>query len=213
MEHACHRCGSPVEDGVPFCAKCNAPQIRFIVHEEPELARRTGQPEHAIAPLDTPALQWHKALRPAALAGIVAAFAMAIPGGMLGFGMLAAGVLAVLLYQRRVPGTSLTPGSGARLGALAGLVGFVFFAGASSLELLVFRADNELRTALLAAIDQAAARSTDPQARQIAERLKSPEGLAVLLVLVFLMIGIAAVGCASLGGALGAWFLQRKHRD
>jgi hypothetical protein len=213
MEHACHRCGSPVEDGVPFCAKCNAPQIRFIVHEDPELARQTAQPEHAIEPLETPTLQWHKALQPAALAGIFAALAMTIPGGMLGFGMLAAGVLAVLLYQRRVPGAALTPGSGARLGALAGLVGFVFFVGASSLELLFFRADNELRTALLAAIEQAAVRSADPQAREMAERLKSPEGLAILLVLVFLMVGIAAIGCASLGGALGAWFVQRKRRN
>ena len=213
MEHACHRCGVPIEDGVPFCAKCNAPQIRFIVNEEPELERHTAPSDHPIEPLDPPALQWRKAIQPAALAGIFAAFAMAIPGGPLGLGMLAAGALAVLLYQRRVPGRTLTRGLGARLGALAGLVGFVFFAGASSLEILVFKSDNELRSSLFSAIDQAVARSTDPQAREMVERFKSPEGLAIILVLALLVVGIASVGCASLGGALGAWFVQRRRRD
>jgi hypothetical protein len=213
MEHACHRCGVPVEDGVPFCAKCNAPQIRFIVHEEPELARQTAPPDQPIEPLQAPTLQWRKALQPAALAGIFAAFAMAIPGGMLGLGMLAAGALAVLLYIWRVPGSTLTRGAGARLGALAGLVGFVFFAGASSLEVLVFKSDSELRSALFSAIDQAATRSTDPQAREMVERFKSPEGLAIILVLALLVVGIASVGCASLGGALGAWFVQRRRRN
>ncbi|HST09963.1 MAG TPA: zinc ribbon domain-containing protein [Terriglobales bacterium] len=33
MEHSCHKCGSTVEDGVPFCKQCGAPQIRVVGFE------------------------------------------------------------------------------------------------------------------------------------------------------------------------------------
>ena len=42
MEQPCYKCGQTVEEGIPFCPHCSAPQIRVVVAEPapPPLAIR-----------------------------------------------------------------------------------------------------------------------------------------------------------------------------
>jgi hypothetical protein len=80
MEHQCHKCSQPVEDGIPFCSHCGAPQIRVMV-AEPTAAEPAGD-----RPLSTPLIlqaaqgaalisvptRWSQTLRPCALAAVIA---------------------------------------------------------------------------------------------------------------------------------------------
>jgi len=136
---------------------------------------------------------------------------MIVPFGAFGLGMLAAGALSVALYRRRNPAANLTPAMGARLGALSGALGFGIFAILTSVEMVVFRSGGQLRTALLEAVQQSAARSSDPQARQLLEYLKTPQGLALVMVLGLIVMFVAFLVFSSLGGALGAALLRRKN--
>lgn len=212
MEHACYKCGSNVEDGIPFCPQCNAPQIRVegASAEAVSAAELAGVslPDH---PGGT-AIQWSNALPSAALAGLIAAFLMFIPLGAFGLGMIAAGVLCVLFYRRRNPISNLTPGMGARLGLVSGTLGFGIFAIFSAVGTLVFHTGGQLRAAMLEAIAQSAARSSDPQAQQIIEYLKTPPGLALMMGLSLGVVLVAFLILSSLGGAIGAAMMRRRDR-
>ena len=217
MEHSCYRCGAAVDEGITFCPQCNAPQIRVIAGEaitspaiDSDLDVKTPG-FHANGP-QVSALQWPYALPAAALAGLIAAVMMLIPVGAFGLGMLASGALAVMFYRRRNPVASVTPGMGARLGALSGALGFGIFAIFTAIGMLIFRSGGQLRDALLQAIQQSAARSSDPQAQQMLEYLKTPQGLALMMGLGLIVMGLAFLIFSSLGGALTAALLRRKDR-
>lgn len=158
-------------------------------------------------------IQWSQALPSIALAGIVSAVVMVIPLGAFGLGVLSAGALAVFLYRRRNPGVDLTPGSGARLGMATGALGFGVFTILMALEMLVSGAGSELRTGLLDAIQQSAARSADPQAQQVVEWMKTPSGLIFLLAFCLAVMFVVFLAISALGGALGAALLRRKPRS
>ncbi|MBZ5598958.1 MAG: hypothetical protein LAN83_11605 [Acidobacteriia bacterium] len=215
MEHPCHRCGAAVDDGVAFCKQCNAPQIRVAgadaaAHTGPEAA---PSPSALLAGTPQPgAIQWSQALPATALGGLIAAVAMATPLGVFGLGMLAAGALSVVFYRRRNPAANVTPAMGARLGAASGALGFGMFAILTSIEMMVFRSGGELRAALLDAVRQSAARSSDPQAQQMLEYLKTPQGLALVMVLGLIFIFVVFLIFSGLGGAIGAALLRRKER-
>lgn len=154
-------------------------------------------------------IYWPPALASAARAGVIAAILMIIPlGASVGLGMLAAGFLSVLFYRRRVPNANPGPGTGARLGAVSGGLAFVFF----GLLTALFRAGSEFRSALGQAVEQAAARNSDPQAQQLFEYLKTPQGLDLVLIMGVIMMLIVFLMVSSLGGAIGAAMLHRKDR-
>jgi hypothetical protein len=157
-------------------------------------------------------IEWSQALPAAAIAGLVAAILMVIPLGAFGLGMLAAGALSVLLYRRRNPGASLTAGVGARLGALSGMLGFGIFAFFTAIETLLFHTGGELRAALLEAIKQSAARSSDPQAQQVIEYLQSPPGLALVMAAGLIVMLIAFLIFSCLGGVIGAALMRQKDK-
>ena len=210
MDHSCDKCGASLEEGVAFCPQCSAPQIRVSGREQiPEME----VPGQAIPPAeaDIDTIQWPHALPSAAQAGLIAAILMLIPLGGFGLGMIAAGVLSVLLYRRRVPAANLTPGMGARLGAVSGTLGFAIFSIFTAIEVALFHNGGELRADLLQAVQQSASRSSDPQAQQILEYLKSPPGLALVMTLGLMVMFGAFLIFSSLGGAIGAALLRRKH--
>lgn len=137
---------------------------------------------------------------------------MVVPFGTFGLGMLAAGALSVALYRRRNPVANLTPAMGARLGALSGALGFAIFALLTSVGIVVFRSGGQLRAALLEAVQQSATRSSDPQVQQLLEYLRTPQGLALMMILGLLVMFVAFLVFSSLGGALGAALLRRKGK-
>lgn len=156
---------------------------------------------------------WPQAMRSAVQGGVIAALLMAVPlGAFFGLGMLAAGFLAVLFYRRRVFHANLTSGLGMRLGALSGLFGFGIFAALSALETAIFRSGGELRAALTQAVEQAAARNSDPQTQQMLQYLKTPQGLVVVMILGLIMMFFLFMILSSLGGMLGAVTLRSKER-
>jgi len=210
VEHPCYKCGATVEEGTPFCPQCNAPQIRVggisadLSPEIPQPDQHTGS-YHA-------GIQWSQGLPSAALAGLAAAFLMFIPLGAFGLGMIAAGVLSVLFYRKRNPGVNLTPSLGARLGAVSGVLGFGMFAVLTAIEVAVFHGGGALREAMQQAIEQSAARSSDPQVQQILDYLKSPAGLVLMMICGLAIFFVLFLIFASLGGAVSAMLLRHKHQ-
>jgi hypothetical protein len=214
VEHSCYKCGASVEDGTPFCRRCNAPQIR-VAGPEP-LAPAAATPEVAIehytslAAPSSSTLEWPQALPSAGLSLLAAIFLISL-GMPAGLGMLAAGFLCVLLYRRRCPATHLTAGLGARLGALTGALGFGVLAAMLALW-TAFRSGKEIHDGLLNYIQQYAARSSDPHMQQVLELFNTPEGFTFVMILTLIMTLLAFTIFSSLGGAIGAFLLHRKER-
>lgn len=211
MEHACHRCGATIEEGVAFCPHCNAPQIRVAIPEPPpalipgEVPAQPGYPSYT----QVGKIQWAKALPVTIQAGLVAAVLLMFPLGI--FGLLLSGGLAVALYRRRTSGFPVTAGMGGRLGAATGAATFAIFTILGAVQVAFFHTGGQLRELMLDAVRQAAERNSDPQAQQVVEYLKTPAGMAVSMV-----FGLAAMLCfclilSALGGAVGAVWFGRKR--
>lgn len=220
MDHPCHRCGVAVEDGVPFCKQCGAPQIRVIGVEssppptEPpaETGLAWGQRPAALNLPRAPGIQWSQALLPALLGAFLAVFTMLIPVPTLGLGVAAGGFLCVALYRRRTQSQTISPLMGARLGAVAGGIAYVIIAVVTAVAILAFLRDAQVREAMLKTWQEWAVRYPSLQIQQLLEYAKSPEELAHImeegLVVMFPLFLIAS----SLGGAIGAAVLGRKNR-
>jgi hypothetical protein len=144
------------------------------------------------------------------MVGALLAIAWVVP--FLGFllWVTAAGGVAVAVYRHRVPEAALTPGMGARIGALCGLLGFGVFAVLLSLELLVTRGSGRFRQMLQQVIEQAGASNSDPHAQEAVQALQSPAGMAFLVTLVLVLMLVAFVLLSSLGGMLGTRLMRRK---
>lgn len=137
---------------------------------------------------------------------------MLLPFGAFGLGILAAGYVSVRLYQRRSAALMLTPGMGARLGAVTGALGFVYFTIFTALEVLVFHSGGELHNALLQAVQQSISRTADPQAQQALQYLKSPPGLALVMTMGLALMFVVFLLFSTAGGVVGAALLRRKPR-
>ncbi|MGA9545166.1 MAG: zinc ribbon domain-containing protein [Candidatus Sulfotelmatobacter sp.] len=222
MDHPCHKCGHSIEDGKPFCSQCGAPQIRVAVPEV--LAEATPQGDGSVRALDRdltpsssvipvgslPGSETH-ALRPCAFAAVVALGLTAL--GLNPFvAALGAGFLAVAFYRRRGPGISIGSGSGARLGAVSGIL---FFAMSTVLELLavaLLHKGAEIRSQMLDKIQQAAARYPGPEVQPFLDFVKTPDGFAIMMVASVIFGLLAFVVLGTCGGALGAALLGRRDR-
>jgi hypothetical protein len=222
MEHPCHQCSATVEDGTAFCKHCGAPQIRIMGEERATQSLPPGTPaeiQHepvsraGTAPATALGIDWSQAVPAAALAGFFLAIAWVIP--LLGFllWLIVGGVLGTAMYRRRVPRATLTPGLGARVGAVTGLFGFGVFAVLFGLELLATRGSGHFRQMLQQIIEQAAARNADPRAQQAIQQMMTPAGLALLVTIVLVVFLAAFLALSSIGGALGAWLLGKRPAD
>jgi hypothetical protein len=226
MDHRCHKCGYSIEDGKPFCSQCGAPQIR-VATPEPSAPLEAGN----ISTRDLPVLSmeqasiaearrtlalssgivWSAGIRASALAALISIAVMSFRLISPLLALLCSGILAVTFYNRRNPGPRLNARTGAQLGAATGLIcsgiSGIFFA----IFMAVLRAGGEIRQVLMDQLQQFASRSNDPQVQATFDLLKTPEGMAkVILAMVgFFLISIAA---ASIAGALTGVFLGRRNR-
>lgn len=160
----------------------------------------------------TTRIEWSQALPAAALAGLIAAVLMMTPLAGFGLGMVIGGSLSVVFYRRRIPVASVTPWMGVRLGMVSGILGGVIFTALISIGTVVFRAGDTIREKLMEGMQQAAARNPDPQAQEVMEFFKSPQGIVVLLTMALIGVLLAFVIFSGLGGAIGAALLRRKER-
>jgi RNA polymerase subunit RPABC4/transcription elongation factor Spt4 len=222
MEKSCYKCGHTMEEGRPFCPHCGAPQIRVLIAEPAGSTISTAEaaaipqmsaslPASQTVPVLAVPMQWSQALKPCTLAAGVASLLMLL--GLNPFvGMVSVGFLAVVFYRQVRPQASIRPGTGARLGALSGLICFAMASIVEAMLVLVLHKGPEIRQALLAAINQAAARTSEAQALAMFEHFRSPEGLEFLMVFGLLFGLVAAIVLSALSGALGGAVLGPRRK-
>lgn len=223
MEQPCYKCGVAVEEGTPFCPHCSAPQIRVMIAEPAQAPadfssvsiNSQGEatlPASQTVPVLALPMHWSGALKPCALAALVASLLMVL--GLNPFvAMAAVGFMAVLFFRQRVAGTAIKTSAAAGIGAISGLL---WFALSSVLEmsLMIFlHKGPELRSQIISRIDQAASQTTDPQVLALFDRFKSPGGLEFMIVCGFLFALVAAVTLASAGGMLAGAILGRRPKS
>jgi hypothetical protein len=194
---------------VSFCPHCNAPQIRVSVVPT-ELHPSSGAPR-VVLPGQ---VSWPYALRAAVIGGGVGSLLCIMLAPLLkaGFiiGMAIGGAACVAIYRRRLPFAAISSTMGARLGAVAGVFGFVVFAAVQSLLMLAAPGD-EMRQSLREAIQQAAAQNPDPKVQEMMHSLLTPEGMAVVVILAMVLFLIMFVIFGVIGGGLAASLGRRDH--
>lgn len=222
MENPCYKCGQMLEEGRPFCPHCLAPQIRVVVAEpEGELASfgdaqrmppAATLPSVPTLPVLALPMRWSQAIKPCALAAVVASVLMLLGLNLL-VAMFSVGFLAVVFYRQGQPGLPVKAWAGARLGALSGLLWFATSCILVAVKVLAMQQGAEVRKGLLEAITQAASRTSDPQLLAVFDRLKTPEGLEFLMIF-FLFFGLfAAIVLGAAGGALSGAMLARRKKN
>jgi hypothetical protein len=221
MEQPCYKCGQAVEEGRPFCPHCAAPQIRVVL---PEPVPTAGSFAEAISTsnehVDLPAsqtvpvlalpMQWSQALKPCALAAIVASLLMSM--GLNPFvAMFSVGFLAVVFYRQGRREVNVKARTGAALGSLSGLLWFAMSAILETSLILVTHKGGELRAELLSRVQQAASQTSDPQVVAVFDRLKTPDGLQMLMLLGIIFALLASIVLGALGGAVAGTIFKRRR--
>jgi ABC-type antimicrobial peptide transport system permease subunit len=130
--------------------------------------------------------------------------------------MLGGGWLAVTLYRRRSSLLLLSASIGAKIGALAGILGFLFFAIFTSAYLavatVVLHQGEQIRAMLRGVLQQAAASNQDPRAQAIAQWVQTPEGLALIVTLSMILFLVAFLLLSCAGGIFAASLSRRRLR-
>lgn len=155
---------------------------------------------------------WPTAIRACAIAALIAALVMALGLMVPLLAVLGAGVLAVNLYHWQNRGWNVNARSGAKLGALCGILFFGISAVFETLATALFHTEGQIRQKMLEALQQAASRTSDPQVQAAFESLKTPEGIALMLVFGLVVLFLVSIAAGSVAGALTGAFLSRRKR-
>ena len=169
MEQPCYKCRQTVDEGVPFCPHCSAPQIRVVLAEPvtPVAAAfssaasqdATVLPASQTLPVLALPMQWSQALKPCALAALVASLLMSM--GLNPFvAMFSVGFLAVVFYRQGRRDAMIKASAGAGLGALGGLLWFAISSVLEALIVIFLHKAPELRHELIVRIQQAATQTS-----------------------------------------------------
>ena len=149
-----------------------------------------------------------------ALAALIVAVGTGLPQLAFLVWMLGGGMLAVVIYRRRQRVAVISAATGARLGARAGVMGFVIFGLLSLVQMLALRGSGQLRTAFEEALKTSAARSGNPEAQQMLQHFLTPEGMRALIALGIVVMLVLFVAVSTLGGAIaGAISAKRETRS
>lgn len=220
MDHSCYKCGHSIEEGKPFCPQCGAPQIRVTV---PETLQDPILADHeAVLPRDgetatvsdipgrSLSTSSSRDIKPCAFAAAVA-LVLTFLGLNPFVAALGTGLLAVA-FNRNRRGSAIRPATGARLGAISGLLLFGMSAVFEAFAVAVLHKGPEVRAEMMEKVQQTAARYPGPQVEPFLNFVKSPEGFAFMMA-ASIFFGLAAfIVLGSVGGAVAAKFLGR-HRQ
>lgn len=151
-------------------------------------------------------------IRSAIYAGLIGAVLSSIPAGPnFILALPVAGFLSVLFYRRWTHGPEPRAFSGFKLGAMAGLFGFLGFLVFTAIWTFTFHAEGEIRQAMVEGVRQQQSRAADPQVQRMFDYFLTPQGMMIMMGLGFLIMGITFVLLSGAGAALGASLLRRKH--
>jgi hypothetical protein len=223
MENPCYKCGQAVEQGIPFCPHCAAPQIRVVVAQPTSVpvaalegvavaAGSPAIPSSQTVPVLAVPMRWPQTMRPCAIAALIAAVAMVLKLVVPLIAVVGAGFLAVSLYRRQSPEVPISAGAGARLGALCGLFCSAITTILGSLRVLILHEAGEIRSAMLDAVQHTATVYSDPQFQQTLDFLRTPTGMVFMMVCMLIFMFLIFLLLATLGGALGGVTLGRRNR-
>jgi hypothetical protein len=160
-------------------------------------------------PLLSPtAIDWSAGGPSVLIAGLISGFCFFLPLNVLW--VIGGGALAVWLYnRRRPPYMQVATGTGAKLGAVTGAVGYALFAIIAALG-FVFASD-KIWSQLTIAMKERAGPNPDANVQQMFELMKSAEGKAFIAIFVMLFAFALFLGLATLGGAIGAALVRRDQ--
>lgn len=126
------------------------------------------------------------------------------------------GALSVRFYLRKAPPGTSVSGLGARLGALAGFLGFLVYGflqtGIFALSRFVFHQQIGLRKALIDNMNMAQKIAPNPDAPRFIEWINTPEGLAIIIASTAVVILLSFLVFGIIGGVLGAKFFQNRRQ-
>jgi len=223
MELPCYKCGQMVEEGVPFCPHCAAPQIRVVVAEPPTtpaFATATGPdagtlPASQTVPVLGLPMGWSQAFRACALAGLIAFLLVWLSVVV---AILAAGVLAVAFYRQRRPGITLRAAEAAKLGALAGVFCCCIISLVTAFAATVPDVRTKMQDQYIESLQKAAAwfpANPEMKASVAAsiDQLKTPQGFAKVLIEASIALFLLSIVLGGLGGALGSMVLGRRDKS
>ena len=158
-------------------------------------------------------MQWSQALRPCALAALIAAVGMVLKLVAPLIGVVGAGFLAVAFYRREHPGAIVRAGSGARIGALCGLLCSAMTAVLGTVRVVVLHEGNLIRQTLLENVKQTASRYSDPQFQPGLDFMRSSTGLVLMMAFLLFIAFLSFLVMGTLGGALGGAMFGRHERN
>lgn len=122
--------------------------------------------------------------------------------------MVAAGGLSIAFYMRFEPHAEVRTSTGLKMGALAGLFGFLLYGIMFSLTMISAQTRSQFRADTAKALQDAAAKATDPRAadmvRGFIDHLNTTSGLASMFVLMLIFTLVFFVLLSGIGGAVGA---------
>ena len=221
MEHSCYKCGQAVEQGTPFCPHCTAPQIRVILAEPlpaaalpvPATVADSSDPFNPVVLPNPAPIRVPPAARACAIASLITSLAIVLKLMVPLIAAIGAGFLAVALYRRQNPHLALSAGTGARIGALAGVFSGAMTSVFAAIKVAIFHDLTSIRKQMLDAVQQQAARYSDPQLQPTIDFLKSPGGLMLMVGLGLIFVIATFFLFGTIGGAIGgaAWGRRRQR--
>jgi hypothetical protein len=222
MEKTCTRCHQSVQAENCFCPVCGLPQLVYAA----DTSSAPGQNERwNEAVRDAGTIDWKPALR--------SAFMLAVPAGLLSsmlsplsiFGMplmAATGAWAVVLYVRSQRPAWLTMGAGARIGLVTGVLGGWIAAASTGFTLFAMRFwfhqgsfYDDLWSNLVNQQMSAQWQTMGVDAQSIAMMkswLLPPQGRAGWLLAAVILLTMALMFFAVIGGAIGARLTAKTRR-
>jgi hypothetical protein len=206
-------CGATLPEDALFCHRCGKPQRELLAADpEPEPAPIVPPPI-PVAPvaLSIPApIGFHNgpAVRIALLAGMLSIIVLMVTGQisilqvLMPLWLIAGGFFAVFLYRRRT-GQQLTPLSGAHLGWLAGIFGFLIM---TVIMTLIAVAMSEPSAVSTLRTQWSGAGRSEADFNVMIDAFHSPVKIAAILSMILLLFSILP----AFGGALGAKLLAPR---
>jgi hypothetical protein len=220
MDYSCHQCGMAIPEGTAFCPHCGAPQIRVSVPEPDTTSAAPASPSFApgtpgemqpparpvnLTSFSSNGIDWTNGRLPIVMSGIFIGITSFLPLQFLW--IPAGGFLAVHLYNKRTFRRATSPSEGAKIGAMAGLAGYLIFA-VGMLAVFRFAADmfwNPLMEAM-----RARGASTGSDIGPVLDILKSPQGKAFFATFVMAVAFALILVLAAIGGAVSAAYAARR---